>query len=263
MLTQGNARRAFELLDTSGLLAHVLPEAVRMHGVQQPPDWHPEGDVWTHTMLLLEKLPLHPTPTLAWGALLHDIGKPATFQIDRSGSTPEAPRERIRFSGHVDVGVRIAETILRRLRFSNEDIEQIVSLWSSTTCASAMFPPCASPRSSASSVCPGLTSTCDLHWLDCSACHGRLGIWQHMKQRFEAEPEPDTRPHLLLTGRDLIRAGYQPGPTFKSMLEAAEDAQLEGTLHTPEQALLFLFERFGPPATNSQPNPAAQPGPAR
>ena len=109
MLTEGHARSAFELLDATGLLEQVLPELTKMHGVQQPPEFHPEGDVWIHTLLLLEKLPPDASPALAWGALLHDVGKPATFR--------RAP-DRIRFDGHVEVGVRIAEEILRRLRFS-------------------------------------------------------------------------------------------------------------------------------------------------
>jgi poly(A) polymerase len=124
MLTEGHARRAFELLDTTGLLVQVLPEVTKMHGVEQPPQFHPEGDVWVHTMLLLEKLPPGASPTLAWGALLHDIGKPATFRPP----DPKKPGDRIRFDGHVEVGVRIAETILNRLRFSNEDAAQIVAL---------------------------------------------------------------------------------------------------------------------------------------
>ena len=247
MLTEGHARRAFELLDTSGLLGHVLPEATRMHGVEQPPDWHPEGDVWTHTMILLEKLPPHATPTLAWGALLHDIGKPATYHLDHTGPTP-----RIRFNGHVEVGVRIAEVILRRLRFSNDDTAQILALIQHHMRFGDV------PHMRESTIkrflrLPQFDEHLGLHWLDCSACHGRLGIWQQMKARFEAEPEPDTRPHLLVTGRDLIRAGYKPGPTFKAMLEAAEDAQLEGTLHTPEDALQFLTERFGAPIPQEQP----------
>ena len=112
--------RAFELLDRTGLLREVLPEISRLHGVEQPPEYHPEGDVWIHTLLLLEKLPAGVSPTLAWGALLHDVGKPATF----SHHLPD----RIRFNGHVEVGVRIAHEILRRLRFSNEECAQILSL---------------------------------------------------------------------------------------------------------------------------------------
>src|SRR5215831_3397733 len=119
MLTEGHAHRAFQLLDDSGLLREVLPEISAMKGVEQPPQYHPEGDVFVHTLLLLKNLP-HPTPrTLAWGALLHDVGKPPTFRV--------AP-DRIRFDGHVEVGVKMAEAICRRLRFSNEETEQILAL---------------------------------------------------------------------------------------------------------------------------------------
>ena len=119
MLTEGHARRAFLLLDESGLLKPVLPEISAMKGVEQPLEFHPEGDVFAHTLLLLDNLP-NPCPlTLAWGALLHDVGKPATFRI--------AP-DRIRFDGHVEVGVKMAEEICRRLRFSNDDTEQILAL---------------------------------------------------------------------------------------------------------------------------------------
>ena len=104
ILTEGHARRGFELLYDSGLLAEVLPEAVKMRGVAQPPEFHPEGDVWVHTMLLLEKLEPGCSATLAWGALLHDIGKPATYQPP----DPRKPGDRIRFNGHVEAGVRIA-----------------------------------------------------------------------------------------------------------------------------------------------------------
>src|SRR6266478_5017731 len=114
MLTEGRARRAFELLDTTGLLPEVLPEIAAMKGVQQPPQYHPEGDVFVHTLLLLEKLPAACSPTLAWGALLHDVGKPPTFRV--------AP-DRIRFDGHVEVGVRMAAEICRRLRFSNHETD--------------------------------------------------------------------------------------------------------------------------------------------
>jgi poly(A) polymerase len=119
MLTEGHAQNAFLLLDQTGLLREVLPEISAMKGVEQPPQFHPEGDVFVHTLLLLDKLPQPCPPTLAWGALLHDVGKPATFRI--------AP-DRIRFDGHVDVGVKMAEEICRRLRFSNDDAEQIIAL---------------------------------------------------------------------------------------------------------------------------------------
>src|ERR1700689_4803649 len=119
MLTEGQARRAFLLLDESGLLRHVLPEIAAMKGVEQPAEFHPEGDVFVHTLLLLENLP-QPCPlTLAWGALLHDVGKPPTFRV--------AP-DRIRFDDHAEVGVKMAEEICRRLRFSNDETEQVLAL---------------------------------------------------------------------------------------------------------------------------------------
>jgi poly(A) polymerase len=122
MLTEGHARRAFELLDQTGLLAEVLPEVSKLKGVQQPPQYHPEGDVWTHTLMLLAQLEPGCPMTLAWGALLHDIGKPATYQL------PSGPDDRIRFNGHVEVGVRIGQEICRRLRFSNDETTQILAL---------------------------------------------------------------------------------------------------------------------------------------
>ena len=245
MLTEGHARRAFELLDELNLLSEILPEAVAMHGVEQPADWHPEGDVWVHTMLLLEKLEPGCPATLAWGALLHDIGKPATYQLDRSGLTP-----RIRFNGHVEVGIRVTEVILKRLRFSNEDTEQIVALVKNHMRFGDV------PQMKESTIkrflrLPKFDEHLRLHWLDCSSCHGKLGIWETMKQRYEAEPAEEHRPQLLVTGRDLINAGYKPGTAFKAMLEAAEDAQLEGAIHTTSEGLALVRDRFNQPASRA------------
>src|SRR5579864_894560 len=119
MLTEGHARRCFELLDASGLLIEVLPEVAAMKGVRQPPQYHPEGDVWTHTLMLLEGLEPGCSSSLAWGVLLHDVGKPPTFRV--------AP-DRIRFDQHAEVGTRMAEEICRRLRFPNETCEQVMQL---------------------------------------------------------------------------------------------------------------------------------------
>src|ERR1700685_4277126 len=117
ILTEGSARRGFELLDESGLLVHVLPEVKAFQGVQQPPEFHPEGDVWTHVLVMLEELD-HPTSTLAMGVLLHDVGKPPTFRV----------ADRIGFDGHVEVGVRMAREILGRFKFSGDDTEQTLAL---------------------------------------------------------------------------------------------------------------------------------------
>jgi poly(A) polymerase len=242
MLTEGHARRAFELLDATGLLVEVLPEAVKMHDVEQPPQFHPEGDVWVHTMLLLEKLQPGATATLAWGALLHDIGKPATFRPP----DPKKPGDRIRFDGHVEVGVRMTEEILGRLRFSNEETEQIVALVKNHM----RFGDILQMRESTLKRflrLPKFDEHLALHWMDASSAHGDLRLYEFAKEHFEATPVETMRPKLLVTGKDLIDAGYRPGPAFKVMLETAEDAQLEGGATTTESGLAIVRERFGPP----------------
>ncbi len=244
MLTEGPGRRAFELLDETGLLAQVLPEVVKMHGVEQPPQFHPEGDVWVHTMLLLEKLQPGVSATLAWGALLHDIGKPATFRPP----DPKKPGDRIHFDGHVEVGVRIAEEILGRLRFSNEDTEQIVALVKNHM----RFGDIMQMRESTLKRflrLPKFGEHLALHWMDVSSAHGDLRLYEFAKERFEATPVETMTPKLLVTGQDLIDAGYRPGPEFKAMLEAAEDAQLEGRVTTVEDGLAVVRERFGAPTS--------------
>jgi poly(A) polymerase len=245
MLTEGHARRAFELLDATGLLQQIMPEAMRMQGVQQPPQFHPEGDVWTHTMLLLEKLQAGASATLAWGALLHDIGKPATYRVPK----PNDPNDRIRFNGHVEVGVRIAEEILGRLRFSNEDTAQIIALVKNHM----RFGDVLEMRQSTLKRflrLPRFEEHLALHWLDCNSCHGNLALYEFAKQQYESAPAEHIQPKLLITGRDLIAAGYRPGPQFKAMLEAAEDAQLEGLVNTPEEGLRLVYERFGKPPSS-------------
>jgi poly(A) polymerase len=243
MLTEGHAARAFELLDATGLLAEVLPEAVKMHGVEQPPEYHPEGDVWVHTMLLLEKLKPGVSATLAWGALLHDIGKPATFRPP----DPKRPDDRIRFNGHVEVGVRIAEEILQRLRFSNEETEQIVALVKNHM----RFGDILQMRESTLKRflrLPKFDEHLALHWMDASSAHGDLRLYEFARKHYEAAPLETIQPKLLVTGRDLIAAGYRPGPEFKAMLEAAEDAQLEGLAVTTEDGLAVVKQRFGEPS---------------
>jgi poly(A) polymerase len=242
MLTEGHARQAFELLDQSGLLAYVLPEATRLKGVAQPPQFHPEGDVWVHTMLLLEKLPAGCSRTLAWGALLHDIGKPATF----TPPDPKLPGDRIRFNGHVEVGVRMAEVILHRLRFSNEEAEQIVALVKNHM----RFGDILSMRQATLKRflrMPKFEEHLELHRMDCLSSHGDLRLYEFAKRHFQDDPAEEARPKPLVTGRDLIMAGYRPGAQFKEMLEVAEDAQLDGMVSSREETLSLLRERFGAP----------------
>jgi len=231
MLTEGRARRAFELLDSTGLLREVLPEVVKLHNVAQPPEYHPEGDVWIHTLLLLEKLPAGVSPTLAWGALLHDIGKPATFSHN--------PPDRIRFNGHVEIGVKIAHAILRRLRFSNDDCAQILALVENHMRFGDVEKMKASTLKRFFRL-PQFDEHLALHRLDVLSSHGDLSLYEFAKRRREALPEEEVRPQLLVTGRDLIAAGYQPGPQFKEMLALAEDAQLEGRIRTTEEGLALI-----------------------
>jgi poly(A) polymerase len=235
MLTEGQARQAFKLLDETGLLVEVLPEVARMKSVAQPPQFHPEGDVWVHTLLLLAQLRPGCALTLAWGALLHDVGKPPTFRV--------AP-DRIRFDGHVEVGVAMAADICRRFRFSHDETRQILALVENhMRFADA-------PRMKASTLkrffrLEAFDEHLALHRMDCLAAHGNLDIWNFVRERYEATPEEVVRPKPLLTGSELIDAGYAPGPRFQEMLRVAEDAQLEGTITTTAEALALVRERFG------------------
>jgi putative nucleotidyltransferase with HDIG domain len=234
MLTEGCARRAFELLDETGLLTEVLPEVARMKGVEQPAQYHPEGDVWVHTLGLLEQLPEHCSPTLAWGALLHDVGKPPTFR--------RAP-DRIRFDGHVEVGVAMAAEILNRFRFSNEATRQVLALVENHM----RFADTGRMKTSTLKRFFRLEKFDEhlaLHRMDCLAGSGNLDHWQFTRERWLAMPEQTMRPRPLITGRELIAAGYAPGPGFKQMLRVVEDAQLEGAISTAEEALRLLGERF-------------------
>jgi poly(A) polymerase len=233
MLTEGHASRAFRLLDESGLLPHVLPEMSAMKGVKQPPEFHPEGDVFVHTLLLLDNLP-QPCPlALAWGALLHDVGKPPTFRV----------AERIRFDDHVNVGVKMAEEICRRLRFSNDDITQILALVQNHMRFGH------ATRMSESTLkkflrLPHFDEHLALHRADCLASHGGLSTYDFVRQKREQIPPEVMRPHPLLTGDDLIAAGHRPGPKFKEILGAVEDAQLEGRLSSRDQALEFVEREY-------------------
>lgn len=239
ILTEGGAARGFELLHETGLLAQVLPEVERLRGVAQPPEFHPEGDVWVHTMLLLAKLPAGSPTTLAWGALLHDIGKPATYQPPNAA----VPGDRIRFNGHVEVGVRIAQAILARLRFSNDDADQIGSLVKNHMRFGDIMQMKASTLKRFLRL-PKFDEHLELHRLDASSAHGDMRLYEFARAQYDTEPAEEHRAAPLLTGRELIAAGYRPSPQFKAMLMLAEDAQLEGAATTTEQALALVKERF-------------------
>jgi poly(A) polymerase len=234
MLTEGHGRRAFLLLDESGLLKEVLPEISAMKGVEQPPEFHPEGDVFVHTLLLLDHLPQPCPMTLAWGALLHDVGKPATFRV--------AP-DRIRFDNHVEVGVKIAEEISRRLRFSNDEAQQILALVENHMRFGHVS------RMKESTLkrflrLPEFDQHLALHRADSLSSHRHLSTYDFIRQKRAEIPPEKIRPQPLVTGDDLIAAGHAPGPKFREILNAVEDAQLEGRLASRDAALEFVQREF-------------------
>ncbi|MGB7584843.1 MAG: CCA tRNA nucleotidyltransferase, partial [Terriglobales bacterium] len=234
LLTEGHARSAFLLLDATRLLHEVLPEIEAMKGVEQPPQFHPEGDVFIHTLLLLENLPHPCSATLAWGALLHDVGKPPTFRV--------AP-DRIRFDGHADVGVKMSEEICARLRFSNDDTKQILALVGNHMRFAH------ATRMSESTFkkfvrMPHFDEHLELHRLDCQAGGRDLTTYDFVRTKLASLTPESVRPSPLVTGDDLIAAGHAPGPRFKEILSAVEDRQLEGHLHDREEALRFVAHEF-------------------
>ncbi len=234
MLTEAHPHRAFLLLDESGLLGEVLPEISAMEGVEQPPEFHPEGDVFVHTLMLLDNLPQPCPATLAWGALLHDVGKPATFR--------HAP-DRIRFDNHVEVGVKIAQDICHRLRFSNDDTAQILALVDNHMRFGHVS------RMKESTLkrfmrMPAFDQHLALHRADSLASHGNLSTYEFLREKLAEIPPDRMRPLALVTGDDLIAAGYSPGPRFREILHAVEDAQLEGRLPSRDDALQFVRQQF-------------------
>jgi len=209
-----------------------LPEIAAMHGVEQPPEFHPEGDVWKHTRLLLEKLD-RATPTLALGALLHDVGKPPVFRV----------ADRIRFDGHVEKGVEMSRAILTRLRCSRETSEQVESL----VAHHMHFKDVGRMKESTLKRLmrlPHFDEHLELHRLDCLASRGNLETYDLVKRKWEEMTAEEIKPAPLITGADLIAAGYRPGPRFAEILSAVEDAQLEHRLSTPAEALDWVLAQW-------------------
>ena len=232
ILTEGRARRGLELLDETGLLGEVLPEIKALQGVAQPPEFHPEGDVWVHTLMMLEGL-VNPTETLALGVLLHDVGKPPTFTV----------RERIRFDNHVEVGAKMAESICGRLRLPTRDVERVVELVRHHL-RFKDFPQMRRSTQLRFLRMEGFVEHLELHRLDCLASHGDLTNYELARRMLEETPAEQVRPAPFLRGGDLIAHGYTPGPRFKEILQAVEDAQLEGRIQSREDALRLVAERF-------------------
>jgi poly(A) polymerase len=232
LLTGPRPSLGLRILLYSGLLDHVLPEIAAMVGVAQPPEFHPEGDVFVHTCLALEKLE-SPTRVLAWATLLHDVGKPPTFRV----------AERIRFDGHVGRGMEMAREILQRLRFDNESIERVVELVHLHLKFADV------PQMRASTLKRFLrTEHFDdhlaLHRADCLASHGDLSLYDLCRTKLTELGEADLRPPPLLDGRDLLAMGYEAGPRLGEILAELETAQLEGELDDEATARAFVMRRW-------------------
>jgi poly(A) polymerase len=238
LLTEGAARRAFELLDATRLLNPCLPEVSAMKGVAQPPEFHPEGDVWIHTLLMLERLPEGSSPTLAWAVLLHDVGKPPTFM------SAQDTGDRIRFDGHAEIGARMAEAICRRLRFSVDDTEQISALVANHLRFKDVFQMRPATLKRFVRLPMFEEEHLPLHRLDCLASHGNLEAYDFVCRFLRETPPEEVRPIRLLTGEDLKAMGFKPGPIFSEILQAVEEGQLEGRLRNREEAANFVRDQY-------------------
>ncbi len=248
MLCGPNPGRSLRLLDETGLLREILPEIAAMKGVEQPPEFHPEGDVFVHTLLLLRQKPEPCSVTLAFGALLHDVGKPPTQTFE----------DRIRFNEHERVGAEMAEAICRRLRMSNDETERITWLVAQHM-RLASIPQMRESRRKRFVREEGFNELLALCRLDCLASHGHLETIEWIEDYRRNLPEEALRPEPLLTGKDLIAMGYTPGPRFKEVLQTVEDAQLEGTIATREEAREMAADMLAgyPRALNGSPSAAA------
>ncbi len=232
-LTRPRASAFLQLLLDSGLLAAVLPEAAAMAGVAQPETFHPEGDVFIHVKQMFDEARYPLTPTLALGVLLHDVGKPPTFQV----------RDRIRFHGHADVGADMARRILARLKFSKDVIERVEEL----VRQHLVFMHVQEMRPSRLKRFlrqPHFDEHLELHRLDCLGSHRKLGHYDFCRKALRELPPEVIRPAPLITGDDLIALGLKPGPRFKEILEEIETLQLEDKLKTRDEAVAHVEERW-------------------
>jgi poly(A) polymerase len=234
ILTEGGARRGFELLDQSGLLQVLLPEIVALKGTPQSPDYHPEGDVFAHTLLLLGHLSPCSSETLAYGCLLHDIAKPVCFRQET---------DRITFYGHTEVGAAMAEEILKRLKRSRETWERVAYL------VHNHLRHVQAPQMRLSTLKrflreEGIDELLELTRIDALASNGDLQYYQFCKRRLAELNEAQIRPAPLVRGTDLIALGLVPGPIFAEILQRVEDQQLGGDLTSREQALDWVKRNY-------------------
>jgi len=240
VLTEGGARRGFELLETTGLLRALLPEVVALKGVEQSPEYHPEGDVFTHTLGLLGHLTA-PTETLAYGCLLHDIAKPPCFE--RRG-------EKITFYNHTEKGAEMALEILKRLKRSRAVWERVAFLVKNHLRYAQ------APKMRLSTLKrflreDAIEELLELCRIDALSANGDLQYYNFCKQKLAELKEEEIHPAPLLRGKDLIAMGFSPGPIFQEILKQIEEGQLNGEIITKDQALDWVCKKYGSPM-NSQ-----------
>jgi poly(A) polymerase len=229
-----NRVRGLDLLDQSGLLGQIIPEMLALKGCEQPPQFHPEGDVWVHTRAMLGLLPAEVTAPLVFSVLLHDIGKPPTWSLD--------PAEgRIRFNAHDKVGAGMTRAIMERLRFSREEIEATVE----AVDQHMVFKDVQRMRVAKLKrfmARPGFEQEMELHRVDCQSSHAMLDNYEFLRRKQEEFANEPLIPPPLVNGNDLIALGWTPGPKFKEVLDAVQTRQLEGALKTREEALAWIAE---------------------
>jgi len=237
IITQKNPGAGLRLLRESGLLRYILPEVDVMYGVDQPPEFHPEGDVFTHTCLVLDKIYENSgglvSPELAMGGLLHDVGKPPTFSVS----------DRIRFNGHDKLGAEISREICRRLKFSNKQIELIFELVRDHLKFKDVFYMKKSTLKRFIGT-PDFEDHMILHLADCLASHGSTEAYDFVMKKFDELKEEEIKPEPLLGGRELIEMGYTPGPIFTEILNLVEEAQLEGEIRNAEEARELVSKKY-------------------
>jgi tRNA nucleotidyltransferase/poly(A) polymerase len=232
-----NRTRGWDLLDSSGLMRAVLPEIDRMKGVLQPEQFHPEGDVFKHTRLMLQFLKGKVSVPLVFAVLLHDVAKPVTATIDETG--------RIRFSGHDRAGAEMAEEIMRRLRFSGAETEATVEMVRQHMVFKDV-PNMREAKLKRFMARPTFDEELELHRVDCEGSHRMLDNYEFLLRKREEFANEPIIPPPLVRGNDLIALGLDPGPKFGEILEAVETQQLEGNLRTREEALEWVRREYAP-----------------
>ncbi len=225
--TASKPELGLDLLDKSGLLKEVLPDIAVLHGVEQPPQFHPEGDVYQHVRLMLTKIE-HPNLELALSVLFHDVGKKPTAKVDENG--------RIRFNEHESVGAAMSEEIMTGLRYDNKTIDTVreVVQYHMQFKDVLNMKPSTLKRMMAR---PNFLLELELHRIDCSSSHGDLRNYDFLKQQLETMSADEINPPPLISGRDLLAMGLRPGREVGRILEAVRVAQLEGTVETQSEAL--------------------------